>query len=717
MFANQSAIVRIALVTMITIQLLLPGQTTLAQAATTAQVDSASSEPAGPLAHAAPAIYGRIDGDGTTNLQDLWVYAVDDTGSVVDAARVDAQGRFTFRPLPVAHYRLRVVTADGVDVALVNESQVDTFAGEEGRALHIALLVKSSAENVIGEQLSVPADESTFADPLPALLAQQQAEAENSELSLRQNSLSASEITAETQSEKNGRQSILLPEDQRPAAFVYLPLVTQGSTGDMQQSAATMSPSDVTQPVELRQQDAHVPDTTYEVAAGDGVITGRVTNAATGDGVQNVSVYVREENYKDSGYGYPDTSGYYTITGLLAGIYHVHFQPYSNTYLDEYYNDRRSDANATPVTVSDAQTTPNINAALEVGGKVTGRVTDKSGNTPLALCSVRLYEAATNSSVDYETTNVSGYYTFTNIVAGSYKVEFFACEDYAGEFYKDKSSLEDATAFSVEFNKITNNINGTLDKGGQITGRVTDFVTGNGIASVYVTVSGLNNGRSGYDYTDDSGYYTITRLLAGDYQVSFEPPYNSEYVDEYYNNQHNSADANLVAVALNSTTSNINAALEKSGKIIGRVTNNKGEGIEDVYVRATILDSYSGGYGYTDASGVYTLTGLLPGSYRVSFDSYYATEYVAEYYNNQHSADNANTLVITYNQVASNINAVLETGGRITGRVTDNNGKAVQNASVRADGINNGATASTSTDAAGYYTITRLLADSYPRDP
>lgn len=697
---------RIVLVMTFVIQILVPGRPTLAQSSSPSLNDTRQI---GVDAETEQMLYGRIDGDGITDLQQLQVYAINTAGLVVDAATVDAQGRFTFRPLPVEHYQLRVMNRDGIDVALTTDSQFDAFPGEGRRELRLRLLQKSSAENEADEQPSVLTDEATIADPLPALLRQEQTAAENEALRLQQNHISVSAPAIEAQPNEEAAQNILLPEDRRPSAFVYLPLVTQNISSHMRQGV----PDTAAQASNLTEQRAPTPDTTYEVAAGDGVISGRVTDVGTGDGVQDVYIYAREIGNKDSGNGYPNAGGYYTITGLLSGTYHVQFYPYSSDYLSEYYNNQRSDSSATPVIVNDAQTTPNVNATLDIGGKVTGRVTDKSGSTSLANCSVTLYNASTDSSSGYQYTNASGYYTFTNVLAGSYKVKFADCDEYLGEFYNNQTSQEAATPFDVSLNAITSNINGTLDKGGQITGRVTDFVNGDGIADVYVTVIGVDSGRSGYDYTDASGNYTITKLLADKYQVYFDAPYNSEYVDEYYNNQRNSADANPVAVVLNSTTTNINAALEKAGKITGRVTNSKGEGVDDVYVRLTMLDGHSSNYGYTDASGVYTLTGLIPGSYHVSFDPASNTEYVAEYYNNQHSADNANTLVITYNQVIANINAVLETGGRIIGRVTNNNGVAVQGAQVAVVALGGTESSGAYTDAAGYYTITRLLADSY----
>ena len=79
-----------------------------------------------------------------------------------------------------------------------------------------------------------------------------------------------------------------------------------------------------------------------------------------------------------------NSAGEYTITGLPTGSYDIYFAgPESSEYMGQIYNDRQTVASADLVSVTAGGVYPGINAALQVGARITGKVTDATG-APIA---------------------------------------------------------------------------------------------------------------------------------------------------------------------------------------------------------------------------------------------------------------------------------------------------------------------------------------------
>ncbi len=79
-----------------------------------------------------------------------------------------------------------------------------------------------------------------------------------------------------------------------------------------------------------------------------------------------------------------NSAGEYTITGLPTGSYDVYFSgPERSEYMGQIYNDRQTVASADPVSVTAGGVYPGIDATLQVGARITGKVTDAAG-APIA---------------------------------------------------------------------------------------------------------------------------------------------------------------------------------------------------------------------------------------------------------------------------------------------------------------------------------------------
>jgi hypothetical protein len=200
---------------------------------------------------------------------------------------------------------------------------------------------------------------------------------------------------------------------------------------------------------------------------------------------------------------------------------------------------------------------------------------------------------------------------------------------------------------------------------GKISGRVTD-TSGNGIANAIVAVLDSNGGLLYGTHTDSNGYYSIP-VPDGTYKILFNPwatdAATGYYVQKYF--------PDLITIGGGQSISNINAQLESAGAISGRVTDVSGNGIANmrVYVYGAI-DSVPDVR--TDADGYYFRGSLPAGSYSVWFRGS-DSDYVNKYYNNKAYFDynNADAVVVAVLNTTTDIDAVLEQGGSISGRVTD----------------------------------------------
>ena len=144
-------------------------------------------------------------------------------------------------------------------------------------------------------------------------------------------------------------------------------------------------------------------------------------------------------------------------------------------YLTSYYNGQASLAEADAVSVTLGGVTGNINAALVLGGKITGTVTAAAGGALLEDVTVYAYTSKTAGTYDYvayDYTGADGVYTLSGLTAGTYYLRF-AKTDYLPSYYNGRASLAEADGVSVTLGGVTGNINAALAEGGKISGHVT----------------------------------------------------------------------------------------------------------------------------------------------------------------------------------------------------------------------------------------------------
>ncbi len=313
------------------------------------------------------------------------------------------------------------------------------------------------------------------------------------------------------------------------------------------------------------------------LASGTGSITGTVTEFSAPhspiEGIEVCTSPVNTENVGPESFKCEKTGsmGRYTITGLPSGEYDVQFSPPNDSslnYIPQYYNGKSLFQEATTVFVAAGPPTPNIDAELEEGGRISGTVRNASTHTGIKGIEVCAF-AESIESYKCATTETSGGYTIAGLSKGEYDVEFASPFspleqglDYVPQYWNDKPLASEANAVAVAVGNTVSNIDAQLEEGGHITGKVTNASTGAAIENVLVCAS-TKSGESALGdcaITSSGGEYTISALASGSYTVKFNAGKN--YVVQYYNDKSSAAESNSVSVTAPDTTSGIDAAMQ-----------------------------------------------------------------------------------------------------------------------------------------------------------
>jgi hypothetical protein len=436
--------------------------------------------------------------------------------------------------------------------------------------------------------------------------------------------------------------------------------------------------------------------------APSGVISGQVTASDTGAPLENVSVRLRHNGGVYLNTLQTDAAGRYATSEMIPnGSYELEFMPPSTgparMYFGEYYQDAANAAQATPVVVS-AGVTTTVNAVLQRGATISGRLTRSDTSAPLP--DVTVFAQAGQASGFYATTDANGEYQIAGpLVAGSYALCFYSSSNpapanlFLDECYNNRSSTygtpRDLVTVAAGENR--SGVDAVLQRGGSITGRVTAADTGAELAGVEVRVFvGVGDNAYARVTSDANGVYTTNLpLTGGAYRVDFVPAIGSPYVTT----------RTTANVTIGSVTT-LDASLLRGGRIAGRVTaSDGGAGLDEVDVTVSGLDTVFSERIRTNAGEYATTRPLPPGRYIVRFEPVLveyrqtsefggkyvtgrAAEYLAEYAGDARDVDGATPVSVT-SAATTVANAVLARAGSLIGRVTTAGGAAASNVFVQ----------------------------------
>lgn len=418
--------------------------------------------------------------------------------------------------------------------------------------------------------------------------------------------------------------------------------------------------------------------------SGSATISGTVT-APGGVPISFAQVTAYTQYGDWGGSASTNASGSYTISGLIGGSYLLKFDG-TGAYASEWYSNQSSATSATPVTVADGGAVSDINAELNPGARFSGTITG-SGGGALQYVQVTVYNSAQEPVATADTDAGGAYLTSPGLPSGSYRIQFGGTRDYLGEWYNTKSSFETADPLTITAPTVQTGINAMLDRGGVISGRVTN-AGGAPLAGITVVAGGQSG--EGDATTDAGGNYTINGLPSGEYTVRARP--SSDAANLVTTEQ-------TVTVTAPGTTSNINFTMTSGATLSGRITDSSGMPLNNITVFIGNQDGSYQRYVYTNSSGNYTATALPTGSYKVLFRP---ADYIPEAYNNKPDFSQADSINVVAPGSVSGIDAALAKGSSLRGVVTDaatglplkdvfvevldSNGERVETADTQADG-------------------------------
>ncbi|GHG47875.1 hypothetical protein GCM10011331_09160 [Flavimobilis marinus] len=325
-------------------------------------------------------------------------------------------------------------------------------------------------------------------------------------------------------------------------------------------------------------------------------ISGRVTTEG-GDPVAGSWVYAYAPDGQWVGSAPTDASGDYVVAGLTPDTeYTVEFQDYSGTLVNEYYDDVRNLADATPVPAGST----GIDAELATAATISGRVTDEKGEPVVGTTvSAHSYNSLSDSG-GYATTGDEGTYKISGLVPGVQHRVSVEGQDLLLSGYYGSDDYNKAVPVLAS----SAHIDVTLRAGGIITGTISPLGR---LGRVDVI------GQQGWDDANvaEDGSFSTRALPAGSYTL--------RYGNEYYLHSETEDEATPVTVVPNQTT-RIHWERLTGHVLAGAVTSPDGTPLAGASVR---LLRDSDGYlaeresVKTDAHGRYRFEGLFPGSYSV----------------------------------------------------------------------------------------------------
>jgi len=293
--------------------------------------------------------------------------------------------------------------------------------------------------------------------------------------------------------------------------------------------------------------------------------------------------------------------------------------------------------------------TSGIDFAVEAGGEITGVIVDESSGAPLPSIRVKLSDEE-GRYLRYTWTDSGGTYSFRALAMGSYFVYTDDYDGYVNEVYDDVTCIGSCdptagTPIVVRAATTSSGIDFALAERpfGQISGRVTDAVTGQGLNGLQVTVWSTSGDSVRWATTDSAGHYTVTDLGAATWFVSVDAP--ADRLDElyrdilcplgisHYGSGCDPTTGTPVPVSLGAETTGIDFALDRFGTISGTVTDaDTGSLLAGVWIDLRNARGQQVAYVKTDAAGRYLAEGLGSGAH------YLATaapgeDYLDEIYN------------------------------------------------------------------------------------
>jgi hypothetical protein len=426
-------------------------------------------------------------------------------------------------------------------------------------------------------------------------------------------------------------------------------------------------------------------------------ISGTVRDKA-GKRLAGICVFVYPKGNYYAGVGQSTRrDGSYTFTGLLRpGRYLVQFTSGCKNlgnYAPQYWRHAAGPGRATVVRLHAGQHVTGINARLGPGGQLSGTVRAAGTGTPLA--GVCVYVTSVKPDGLYQlgaVTAADGRYSLMAMATGRYRLQFQPDCGNTGNYLP----LFPRGTVHVTAGKRTTGAGASLPPGAEIRGTV----TGPG-ARPLAGICVYDNGNVPVAHTRADGSYSITRLGPGPNTLAFEGGCGNSgsYAPQYYPGQANPAAGIPVGLSAGQVRTGLDATMSPGGTVTGVVTSTAGQGVRGACVEvmppsalepnnqnlfiALNLEIPFFSTARTHA-GVYRIANLAPGLYYAVFGSCGGVRYPPQWFEHQGAFGRASRISVGAGATTAGVDAVLPTGGTISGVLTDPAGRRLSGVCVSA---------------------------------
>ncbi len=407
-----------------------------------------------------------------------------------------------------------------------------------------------------------------------------------------------------------------------------------------------------------------------------GSIGDLVWNDTNGDGIQDpdesgvsgVEVKLLNDTDSELNSTSTDINGSYLFTNLQSGEYRVKFELLSGFWfspMDQTDDENDSDADSTgmtdPIIIGPGDRNSSVDCGIvpippgSIGDLVwldsNGNGIQDPGEDGAAGIEVKLTDAI-GTEQDNITTNGTGYYEFTNLSSGEYRVKF---ELLSGFWFSPMDQTDDENDSDANSTGMTDPvIIGAGDRNMSVDcgivpippGSIGDFVwndsNGNGVqdpgesgvSGVEVKLLNDTDSEVNSTSTDVNGSYLFTNLRSGKYRVKFLLPSDFTFSPMDKTDDENDSDANQstgitgpIYLVSGDTNLSVDCGIYGLGSIGDLVwKDSNGDGIQGLDgngvpgILVSLINETGSETTLTDDSGRYLFTNLSIGEYRIKFE-------------------------------------------------------------------------------------------------
>ena len=425
------------------------------------------------------------------------------------------------------------------------------------------------------------------------------------------------------------------------------------------------------------------------VPAAQGAAGLRITGTATaagGVGVAGIEVTLMSDiGGSDSWLATVSTTtrtdGSYDLAVPSAGTYRLRFEDPTGQHATVFWPTAATAKDATDIAVYGE--VAGKNASLDPASSLAGTVTNTDG-APLQGVSVEAWRVdlpngqSSDGPAATATTASDGTYTIGGLTAGAIRLVFDPADPYhpsdavyATQYWPGAAMYQFGSEIQVDSHESLSGKDAVLSPLAHVAGTV--IGTGSAPVDNYaVDVYRLENGEwwdFGMVWGQDDGSYTVN-LPAGTYRFKYTDR-SGFYTDEYWQDADRLATATSITLAPGEELSEIDPLVGEGSHITGTLTiaegglswGTGGGPVPQATVRAGRLvdGSWSWSYvGHSDQNGHYDVSGLVPGTYRLSFSQ---SNFSHEYWDDVTDLDSATDIVVGAHQTVSGKDADLAWSG------------------------------------------------------